>query len=132
MSENKLKVGDRVRIVADVEQPYQMWVEKGDTGVLVDGEHADGFECVNLDGCANKSYVCVENKYLETDAIYDPKIAFLSELKKLLEKYGAEIELLSYDLDTTQLGITSDDFEVEYPIDVQQITAKNIMDYDRE
>lgn len=69
---------------------------------------------------------------MEEVELVDPKTAFLSELKGLLEKYGAEIELLSLDLDTTQLGITSGEFEVEYPIDIQQITANNIMDYDKE
>lgn len=63
--------------------------------------------------------------------LIDRRDVFLSKLKGLLEEYGAEIELLSYDLDSTQLGITSNEFEVEYPIGIQQITAKNIMDYDK-
>lgn len=91
--DKNFKVGDRVRIVADVKQSYNMWVEKGDTGVIVDGKPAAGFQCVKIDGCAGMGYVCVESKYLETDATYDCKTAFLSELKELMSKYHAHFEV---------------------------------------
>ncbi len=102
--ESKFKVGDRVRVVTDVEQPYYMWVEKGDAGVIVEGSPVKGFECVKIDGCADMDYVCVESKYLETDATYDPKTAFLSELKGLLVKYHARFEV-DFSSQTTHLII---------------------------
>lgn len=87
MSKNRFKAGDRVRIMADVEQPYNMWVEKGDTGVIVDGKPADGFECVKIDGCAGMGYVCIENKYLGTDETYDRKTDFLTRLSELMREF---------------------------------------------
>ncbi len=134
MSKNKFKAGDRVRIVADVEQPYSMWVEKGDTGVIVDGKPADGFECVKIDGIANKGYVCVENKYLETDSIYDSKTAFLSELKELLEKYDAKIEAYSDNIEpvTMEIHIGCTSIEFGESSNFVRIGYDNIMDYDKE
>ena len=113
MSKNEFKAGDRVRL-------------KGNGAIVTVVIAKDGW--IAYDENRRIGGACP----MEEAEPIDSKTAFLSELKGLLEKYGAEIELLSYDLDTTQLGITSNDFEVEYPIDVQQITAKNIMDYDKE
>lgn len=139
--EKNFNIGDRVRIVADMERPYYMWVEKGDTGVIVEGKAANGFECVKFDGCANMTYVCVESKYLKADATYAPKTAFLSELKGLLEKYDAEISAYAVGYDG-ELDITFNIGNVEIlysennPIfkghSVHSITADNIMDYDKE
>lgn len=136
-------IGDRVRIVADMEQPYYMWVEKGDTGVIVEGKAAKGYECVKIDGCANMTYVCVESKYLETDVTYDPKTAFLSDLAAVLRKHNAVINVDWND------GWQADD--AKYPLidmdilfndsvegicleDVlgKTLTADNLMNYDKE
>lgn len=116
--ENKFKVGDRVRITADMERPYYMWVEKGDIGVIVEGESSKGFECVKIDGCANMDYVCVESNYLEADTTYDPKTAFLSDLAAVLRKHNANIWMDSYGFDADFLridleGAEKQSFEVE-------------------
>lgn len=112
--ENELKVGDRVRIKGDSTKTEHV-IKK----------ITEGYYWLSGTGAF------IGGIWLEKIEPYDPKAAFLSKLKGLLEEYGAEIELLSYDLDSTQLGITSNEFEVEYPIGIQQITAKNIMDYDK-
>lgn len=72
---------------------------------------------------------------------YDPKTAFLSELKGLLEKYDAKISAYSVGYDG-ELDLTFDvgNCEVLYSEDnpifkghsVHTITADNIMDYDKE
>lgn len=132
MSKNRFKAGDRVRIMADVEQPYNMWVEKGDTGVIVDGKPADGFECVKIDGCAGMGYVCIENKYLGTDETYDRKTDFLSELKGLLDKYNAKIAVdfnQSDEIYTTTIAFGEDSVKYSY---TDGIDCDNIMDYDKE
>lgn len=71
----------------------------------------------------------------------DPKTAFLSELKGLLEKYDAKISAYSVGYDG-ELDLTFDvgNCEVLYSEDnpifkghsVHTITADNIMDYDKE
>lgn len=130
--ESKFKVGDRVRVVTDMEQPYYMWVEKGDAGVIVEGSPVKGFECVKIDGCANMDYVCVESKYLETDATYNPKTAFLSELKGLLEKYDASIYVdfnQSDEIYTTTIAVGEDSVKYNY---TDGIDCDNIIDYDKE
>lgn len=127
---NEFNIGDRVRIVADMERPYYMWIEKGDTGVIVEGESSKGFECVRIDGCANMDYVCVESKYLEADATCDPKTAFLSELKGLLEKYGAELgDSGMYEIGGMEVTFDNGD-RIRYKHST--INALNIMDYEKE
>lgn len=132
--ESKFKVGDRVRVVTDMEQPYYMWVEKGDAGVIVEGSPVKGFECVKIDGCANMDYVCVESKYLETDATYDPKTAFLSELKGLLEKYGAHIEAYSDNIEPVTIAMHIGDTSIEFGegSNLVKIDCNNIMDLNKE
>lgn len=132
MSKNRFKAGDRVRIMADVEQPYNMWVEKGDTGVIVDGKPAAGFECVKIDGCAGMDYVCIENKYLETDATYDRKTAFLSELKGLLEKYNAQIGCNPVRDDEFEICIDFKDSMVSYPSYIQWLNAGYVSHFKKE
>lgn len=137
---NKFNIGDRVRVAANIEQPYYLWVEKGDTGVVVEGKPANGFECVKIDGAAYMNYVCVERKYLETDTTYDPKTAFLSELKGLLEKYNASIMLDakgSYcgdDVESVTMSLCLNNEHIDYTITDfdKEITSNNIMDYDKE
>lgn len=135
--EKKFNIGDRVRVVKDMEQPYYMWVEKDDAGVIVEGSPVKGFECVKIDGCANMDYVYVESKYLETDATYDPKTAFLSDLASVLRKYNAEIIGGGFDGYGDYLQVRLGN---ELPFDVGEdnqydgvvLTADNIMDYDKE
>lgn len=84
--ENEFKVGDRVRIAVDELHGYRIIFEKGDAGVVT-GIAENGYVGVSFDGplvgCA-----FMDCKYLEADKAYDPKTAFLSELKGLLEKYN--------------------------------------------
>ena len=138
---SKFKVGDRVRVVTDMEQPYYMWVEKGDAGVIVEGSPVKGFECVKIDGCANMDYVCVESKYLETDATYDPKTAFLSDLAAVLRKHNAVINVSWNDyFDTDKSPMI--DMEIMFKDSTdgicfdnvlgETLTADNIMDFNKE
>lgn len=137
----EFNIGDRVRVVADMERPYYMWVEKGDTGVIVEGESSKGFECVRIDGCANMDYVCVESKYLEADATYDPKTAFLSDLADVLRKHNAVINVSwnnYFDADKSPMidmdimfkdgneGICFEDLLGK------TLTADNLMDFNKE
>ncbi len=133
----EFNIGDRVRVVADMERPYYMWVEKGDTGVIVEGESSKGFECVRIDGCANMDYVCVESKYLEADATYDHKTAFLSELKGLLGKYNAHLIAHKTDMPISVYFEGEDEPCVTIGKEVNKgcgivITPDNIMEYDKE
>lgn len=84
--ESKFKVGDRVRITSDELPKHEVTLEKGDVGVIV-GVAYNGFVRVQFDTTI-KGWTFVESKDLELAEPYDPKTAFLSELKELLEKYN--------------------------------------------
>lgn len=130
--ESQLKVGDRVRVVENVRNPYYMWIDKGDKGVVVEGKPIDGFVCVKVDGCAQMEYICIEREQLEIDTAYDPKTAFLSELKGLLEKYNASIYVdfnQSDEIYTTTIAVGEDSVKYNY---TDGIDCDNIMDYKRE
>lgn len=61
---------------------------------------------------------------------YDPKTAFLSELKELLEKYGAELgDCGIYEIEGMEVTFDNGD-RIRYPHIT--INALNIMDYDKE
>ena len=65
--------------------------------------------------------------------LIDPKTAFLTELKELLEKYDASIYAGGYDADGIGLNIGSDNvyYTTNYNFG-DYITASNIMDFDKE
>lgn len=135
--ESKFKVGDRVRVVENVRNPYNMWIDKGDKGVVVEGKPIDGFVCVKVDGCTQMEYICIEREQLEIDTAYDPKTAFLSDLASVLRKYNAEIIGGGFDGYGDYLQVRLGN---ELPFDVGEdnqydgvvLTADNIMYYDKE
>lgn len=60
----------------------------------------------------------------------DPKTAFLTELKDLMEKYGVEISLIWPSVKTMQFK--SKDFAIHYELSATvPITPENIFDYDK-
>ena len=124
--EKKFKVGDKVR---DIDDGYIGIVIK----VLNDGcdiRFEDGDELFLL------------NKWLEKiDDCTDPKTAFLTELKELMEKYDAKIDIPLLDYDTLgfpdvnveiTLGEAESQINICYPcMKEKSITPSNIFDYDK-
>lgn len=125
------KVGDRVRFLKDYDNEY-VYADKGDCGTIVTVDR--DFYTVNLD---SPEQIYVHSSDIERVEPIDPKTAFLSELKELLEKYNAEIE---YHMG----GDDKSDYSEYYAITIggdrltydscegTSITADNIMDYDKE
>lgn len=132
--ENEFKVGDRVRIAVDELHGYRIIFEKGDAGVVT-GIAENGYVGVSFDGplvgCA-----FMDCKYLEADKAYDPKTAFLSELKGLLGRYNAHLIAhksdvpISVYLDGVERPCAVIGKEVNKGCGVV-ITPDNIMDYDK-
>lgn len=129
--ENKFQVGDRVRF-GKVGKPMI-------SGVISDYARDNHFWVITLEG---KFRVPEEALTHDTDtATHDPKTAFLTELKGLLEKYDAKIGAYPAGWDgEIDICFSVGDEEVMYsdenPIfkgsDVCEITADNLMDYDKE
>lgn len=114
MSEQtKIKVGDQVRskfygIVGTV-----IGFEEG--GYVIGPDHAEEMWIADDDAEA-----------------YDPKTAFLSELKELLEKYNAKIAVdfnQSDETYTTTIAFGEDSVKYSY---TDGVDCDNIMDYDKE
>lgn len=122
---SKLKVGDRVRYAKE-DGPWSEWqIHKGAEGVvknvirdLVDVQF-DSTDCIYADE-------------LELVESTDPKTAFLSELKGLLEKYDAGIYVdfnQSDEIYTTTIAVGEDSVKYNY---TDGIDCDNIMDYGKE
>ena len=147
MEEQKqFKVGDRVRVKnPDWERHFDCGNDIGvltneDIGVVKgDASYWNGLiEVSFLDG-----FVCLDfsEDELELVASYDPKTDFLSELKGLLSKYNASFSLCakgSYcgdDVESITLSICVGEDCVDYTTEDffnYEISADNIMDYDKE
>lgn len=133
--DKKFEIGDRVKIVADELPGHKLTLEKGDTGVIV-GVAYNGYVRVQFDGHV-RGDAFVDGKDLELAEPYDPKTAFLSELKGLLEKYDAKIEYHIGSDDKSDYSeyyaITIGRERLTYDnCDGVSLTADNIMDYDKE
>lgn len=128
--QKKFKVGDRVRTIESL-----MYLPANITGVIV-GKQADGRFKVQIDE-EEDLYAFYYPKQLDLIESYDPKTAFLSELKELLAKYDASIIGGGYegygDYLQVQLGMDEpfDVGESEYG-DRCILTADNVMNYDKE
>lgn len=122
--EKKFNIGDKVTYL-----PYNMQGE---------------ITAVHSRGLYGVKYPDEDDSFTVNEAdleFTDPKTAFLSELKGLLEKYDAEISAYAVGYDG-ELDITFNIGNVEIlysennPIfkghSVHSITADNIMDYDKE
>lgn len=129
--EKEFQVGDRVLIV-DADAEHEDYI--GKTAIVKNGGVQDC--CALVLENSRKVFIAKE----EWIKPYAPKTAFLTELKGLLEKYGAKIMLdakgcycgddvdsvtMSFCLNGEVLNYTVTDFEAE-------ITPDNIMDYDKE
>ncbi len=131
MSEQtKFEVGDRVMCTND-----------GSLGVITfvdidEGKYINnGYEVRFDNGC--EEWINEDMLVASDEPPYDPKTAFLSELKELLEKYNAEIE---YHMG----GDDKSDYSEYYAITIGgdrltydncegvSLTSDNIMDYDKE
>lgn len=109
--ENKFNIGDRVR-----SKFY------GVVGTIME---------IDTDGYILKPDTDDDMWIADTDVEqYDPKTAFLSELKGLLEKYGAELgDSGMYEIEGMEVTFDNGD-RIRYKHCT--INALNIMDYDKE
>ena len=108
--EKKFEIGDRV-----------MCTDNGALGVITSIDIdpmgvCDGYTVLFDDG--EETWICADMVVHSDEPPYDPKTAFLSELKGLLEKYGADIWMDSYGFDANFLridleGAEKQSFEVE-------------------
>lgn len=114
--EKKFEIGDRVRMKRTVCFDY-ITFEKGCVGEISRGETNKGFCQIKMRNAENdritEHFISASNLEL-----IDTKTAFLSELKGLLEKYGADIWMDSYGFDANFLridleGAKKQSFEVE-------------------
>lgn len=127
--EKKFNVGDRVRFTRDYDNEC-VSVDKGDCGAI---ERIDAnFILITLD---SPEYVRIfDTDYIEPITSTDHKTSFLSELKGLLEKYGACI----YDDEQYKLIIEFNNGDSlgwkwsNKTYDESKLTPDNIMDYDKE
>lgn len=124
--EKKFNVGDRV-----------MCTDNGALGVITSIDIdpigvCDGYTVLFDDG--EETWICADMVVHSDEPPYDPKTAFLSELKGLLEKYGACI----YDDEQYKLIIefnNGDSLEWKWSdksYDESKLTPDNIMEYDKE
>lgn len=111
--ENKFKVGDRVRIIGDSTKTEHT-IKK----------ITEGYYWLETDAF-------IGGIWLEKIEPTDPKTAFLSELKELLEKYDAGIYVdfnQSDEIYTTTIAVGEDSVKYNY---TDGIDCDNIMDYDK-
>lgn len=118
--EKKFNVGDRV-----------MCTDNGKLGVVTEIDN-DGFGCVVLFDDGEDTWIECDMLELSEEPPYDPKTAFLSELKGLLEKYDASIYVdfnQSDEIYTTTIAVGEN--SVKYN-STDGIDCDNIMDYENE
>lgn len=132
-NEHNFKVGDRVRFVGDYDHYVERILEK-------DEEYAVTY--VDSAGNCDLSVPCtaysVSGEDLELGEPYDRRTAFLTRLQSLLKEFDARI----YDEDCYRLYIDFDihidkkgclDYQrIVYSDTSGEITADNIMDFDKE
>lgn len=135
--EKKLKVGDRVRL----KEYYEFtcaneltYIDVDEVGI-VKAVHGGYIE---IDFSDMPVWLEFHEDEIELVESYDPKTAFLSELKGLLEKYGAKMsaDVSGPDLDCAEvdmLFLIGDD-EIRFNVSMFNsfITPDNMMDYDKE
>lgn len=137
--EKKLKKGDKVRMRRTVCFDY-ITFEKGCAGEVTSGETNRGFCCVKMTNAENgkmtEHFICANNLEL-----IDNKTAFLSELKGLLEKYGAKMtaDVSGPDLDCAEIDmlflIGDDEIRFDVSMFNSFITPDNIIEsacYDKD
>lgn len=122
--EKKFNAGERV-----------MCTDNGALGVITSIDIdpigvCDGYTVLFDDG--EETWICADMVVHSEEPPYDPKTAFLSELKGLLEKYNASIYVdfnQSDEIYTTTIAVGED--SVKYN-STDEIDCDNIMDYEKE
>lgn len=122
--ESKFKVGDRV-----------MCTDNGALGVITSIDIdpigvCDGYTVLFDDG--EETWVCADMVELSDEPLYDPKTAFLSELKGLLEKYNAQIGCNPVRDDEFEICIDFKDSMVSYPSYIQWLNAGYVSHFKKE
>lgn len=127
--EKQFNVGDRV-----------MCTDNGKLGVVTEIDN-DGYGCVVLFDDGEDTWIEYDMLELSEEPPYDPKTAFLSELKGLLEKYDAKMsaDVSGPDLDCAEIDmlfVIGDD-EIRFDVSMFDsfITPDNIIEsacYDKE
>lgn len=133
--ESQFKIGDRVRFVEDCNDDL-VYADEGDCGTVIETEGHSGI-VVELD--AHERISVFEDDCIEILEYPNPKTAFLSELKGLLEKYGYSISsgINFGESDTYKafggMGFISSDEsqDIDYNPRYGCITHDNIMDYEK-
>lgn len=135
--EKKFNIGDRVRFTRDYDTEC-VCVDKGDCGTIERVDANNGI-LITLD---NPEYVRIfDTDYIEQIMSNDPKTAFLSELKGLLEKYGAKMsaDVSGPDLDCAEIDmlflIGDDEIRFDVSMFNSFITPDNIIEsacYDKD
>lgn len=116
--EKKFNVGGRV-----------MCTDNGKLGVVTEIDN-DGFGYVVLFDDSEDTWIECDMLELSEEPPYDPKTAFLSELKGLLEKYGAELgDSGMYEIEGMEVTFDNGT-RIRYKHCT--INALNVMDYDKE
>lgn len=137
MSEQKFKVGDRVRYNGSDEGGSWIEVQVDNTfeGTLVKKWNDSEDEWV-----VKWDLNPVEVEYSDSFVLIsrpsdDPKTAFLTELKELLTKYNAEIFAYQPDFEEVTLAFYIGDDAIEYgsgeDTSEVKVTPSNIFDYDK-
>lgn len=134
----EIKIGDYVRITRSYKcAPNEIAITEGLVGIVVDTDK--GYREVEIDGFEDCVWVHISN--LELAKPPSKKLAFLQELRELLLKYDASIEpdgdetyldlyICIGDESITYIGkslLSTSSNAIDFPL-----TAKNIMDYDKE
>lgn len=137
MSEQKtFNIGGRVRFIRDYDNEF-VYVDKGDCGTIESVDDNLGIR-ITLD---SPEFINIfDTDYIELITPTDPKTAFLSELKGLLERYGYSISsgINFGESDTYKafggMGFISSDEsrDIDYNPKYGCITPNNIMDYEKE
>lgn len=135
MSESKFKVGDRV---VEKEPAF------GGYGIVTSVGHYNDHDCMVVKFANGEERVCYAEDFIE-----DPKTAFLSELKGLLERHNANINF-GFRVEDRLIGVVlqvgeerlfypfkADKFDTDpsviyqFPTYNYPITPDNIMNYEK-
>ena len=128
--ESKFKVGDRVRFTRKDCHWIETSIHNGDEGVVIgngSGYFPNSVD-VSFDGVSDE----ININDLELIESYDPKTAFLSELKGLLEKYDAQIGCNPVHDDEFEICIDFKDSMVSYPSYIQWLNAGYVSHFKKE
>lgn len=125
MSENKFKVGDRVRVVATEPIHQNAWIDPDEKGVVVEIDNNRNNPIVRVRMDVPASIAPFVKSQLELIEPTDPRTAFLKELKELLAKYNAKI----YSTEFSAYMSADVNGEGVYFLN-SELTADNIMDYE--